>query len=92
MIVTARMNDVDPQAWLADVLTRASEVPLSRLPELLPWNWNRHRIANVLRHGNHGSPEHYLDVLFIIINAQDSAPVLTRGKSAISPLPPGRFE
>lgn len=41
LIVTARMNDVDPQAWLADVLARLPDMPLSRLPELLPWNWPR---------------------------------------------------
>ncbi|MFN6008350.1 MAG: IS66 family transposase [Paracoccaceae bacterium] len=41
LIVTAKMNDVDPQAWLADVLARLPDMPLSRLPELLPWNWHR---------------------------------------------------
>ena len=39
LIVTAKMNDVDPQAWLADVLARLPDMPISRLPELLPWNW-----------------------------------------------------
>jgi hypothetical protein len=46
LIITARMNDVDPQAWLADVLARLPDMPLSRLPDLLPWNWNRSLIAN----------------------------------------------
>jgi transposase len=41
LIVTARMNDVDPQAWLADVLARLPDMPLSRLPELLPWHWSQ---------------------------------------------------
>ncbi|WP_300043396.1 IS66 family transposase [uncultured Paracoccus sp.] len=41
LIVTAKMNDVDPQAWLADVLARLPDMPISRLPELLPWNWPR---------------------------------------------------
>jgi transposase len=45
MIVTARMNDVDPQAWPADVLARVPEISLSRLQELLPWNWKRSLIA-----------------------------------------------
>ncbi|TDP45667.1 transposase IS66-like protein [Zavarzinia compransoris] len=40
LIVTARMNDVDPQAWLADILARIAEHPAHRLDELLPWNWN----------------------------------------------------
>jgi transposase len=39
LIVTAKMNDVDPQAWLADVLTRIAEHPVQQLDELLPWNW-----------------------------------------------------
>ncbi|HWT65605.1 MAG TPA: IS66 family transposase [Terracidiphilus sp.] len=39
IIVTAKMNDVDPQAWLTDVLTRLAEHPVHRLDELLPWNW-----------------------------------------------------
>ena len=43
LIVTAKMNDIDPQAWLADVLARIASHPASRLDELLPWNW---RAAN----------------------------------------------
>jgi transposase len=39
IVVTAKMNDVDPQAWLADVLTRIAEHPVQKLDELLPWNW-----------------------------------------------------
>ena len=39
LIGTAKLNDVDPQAWLADVLGRIAEMPQSRLDELLPWNW-----------------------------------------------------
>ncbi|AXI52024.1 IS66 family transposase [Sulfitobacter sp. SK025] len=39
LIVTAKMNDIDPQAWMADVLARLPDMPVSRLPELLPWNW-----------------------------------------------------
>jgi transposase len=39
IIVTAKMNDVDPQAWLADVLSRIAEHPANRIDELLPWNW-----------------------------------------------------
>jgi transposase len=39
LIVTAKMNDIDPQAWLADVLARIADHPASRLDDLLPWNW-----------------------------------------------------
>ena len=39
LIVTAKMNDVDPQAWLADVLARIAGHPARRLDDLLPWNW-----------------------------------------------------
>ena len=39
LIVTAKLNDVDPQAWLADVLGRIAGHPARRLDELLPWNW-----------------------------------------------------
>ena len=39
LIVSAKMNDIDPQAWLADVLARIAEHPFQKLDELLPWNW-----------------------------------------------------
>jgi hypothetical protein len=39
LIVSAKMNDIDPQAWLADVLARLPDMPMSRVQELLPWNW-----------------------------------------------------
>ena len=39
LITTARFNDTDPKAWLADVLARINDLPASRLDELLPWNW-----------------------------------------------------
>lgn len=41
LIATAKMNDVDPQAWLANVLARIADIPQTRLHELLPWNWPR---------------------------------------------------
>ena len=41
LIVTAKLNDVDPRAWLADVLARIADHPASRLHELLPWHWPR---------------------------------------------------
>jgi hypothetical protein len=41
LIVTARLNDADPRAWLADVLARIGDHPASRLDQLLPWNWRQ---------------------------------------------------
>jgi transposase len=39
LIQTARLNDVDPQAWLADVLARINDHNIRSLDQLLPWNW-----------------------------------------------------
>src|SRR6266852_6116699 len=39
LIATAKLNEVDPQAWLADVLARIAEHPAHKIDELLPWNW-----------------------------------------------------
>ena len=44
LIVTAKLNDVDPQAWLADVLARIAGHPARRLDELLPWNWQARQV------------------------------------------------
>ena len=41
LIVTAKLNNVDPRAWLADVLRRIASHPVSRLDELLPWNYHK---------------------------------------------------
>jgi transposase len=41
LIASAKLNDVDPLAWLADVLARIAGMPQSRLPELLPWQWKK---------------------------------------------------
>jgi transposase len=43
LIMTARLNDVDPKAWLADILARIANLPVSRLHEMLPWEWKRLR-------------------------------------------------
>jgi transposase len=46
LIVTAKLNDIDPQAWLADVLARIADHPANRIDELLPWNWAGHQPAS----------------------------------------------
>jgi len=37
---TEKLNNVDPQAWLADVLSRIADHKVIKLAELLPWNWH----------------------------------------------------
>jgi hypothetical protein len=39
LIETAKLCDVDPRAWLADVLPRIADHPATRIHDLLPWNW-----------------------------------------------------
>jgi hypothetical protein len=41
LIQTAKLNDVDPQSWLADVLARVADHKIGNLAALLPWNWRR---------------------------------------------------
>lgn len=43
LIVTCKMNNVDPHAWLTDVLDRIAAYPASRINEQLPWNWKMSR-------------------------------------------------
>ncbi len=46
LIGTAKLNDIDPQAWLADILARIAATPQNRLHELLPWKWQQHSRHN----------------------------------------------
>ena len=43
LIATAKLNDINPQAWLVDVLARIADHPASRLHELLPWQWKQNQ-------------------------------------------------
>src|SRR5207244_4706388 len=43
LIQTARFNEVDPQAWLADLLARINDHNIRKLDQLLPWNWKLDR-------------------------------------------------
>ncbi len=45
LIMTAKMNDIDPQSWMADVLATLPDMPVSRVHELLPWNWKARYMA-----------------------------------------------
>ncbi len=44
LITTAKLNDIDPQAWLADVLARIASMPSRHLHQLLPWQWKQHEL------------------------------------------------
>jgi transposase len=39
LIQTTKLNDVDPQPWLADVLARINDHNIHNVDQLLPWNW-----------------------------------------------------
>jgi transposase len=43
LIQTAKLNDIDPHAWLTDVLARLPDYSAKRVADLLPWNWKRER-------------------------------------------------
>lgn len=45
LVISAKLNGIDPQAWLADVLARINDLPQNRLHELLPWEWKALREA-----------------------------------------------
>ena len=45
LIETCKLNDVDPRAWLADVLARLPDHPNPRITGLLPWNWKEEQTA-----------------------------------------------
>jgi transposase len=47
LIATAKLNDVDPEAWLAATLRQINDHPASRLHELLPWNWKKPAVDQV---------------------------------------------
>ncbi len=47
LIETARLNGIDPEAYLRSVITRIADHPINRIAELLPWNWAE---ANQLSH------------------------------------------
>ena len=46
LIATAKLNDIGPQAWLADVLARLPDHPAKRIHELMPWNWRPQNVAH----------------------------------------------
>lgn len=37
------MNDLDPEVWLTDVISRIADHPINRINDFLPWNWRLHQ-------------------------------------------------
>ena len=64
LIVPAKMNDVDPWAWVPDVLARIGDHPATRLDQLLPWNWEKTAAAIVVAARKSLSPGYPPDGLF----------------------------
>jgi hypothetical protein len=54
LITTARLNDVDPKAWLADLLARIASIPQD---ELLPWEWKQNAEITHSRSGRPPRPD-----------------------------------
>jgi transposase len=44
LVESCKLNDIDPQAWLADVLARLPDHPAKQIDDLLPWNWKPRQI------------------------------------------------
>ena len=45
LIETAKLNNVDPQAWLTDTLGRIADHKINKIDQLLPWAWAATRAA-----------------------------------------------
>ena len=46
LIETAKMNKVDPEAWLTSVLQRLPDHKINRIGELMPWRWQPENTQN----------------------------------------------
>lgn len=55
LIVSDKLNDLDPQAWLADVLARLPAYPAHRIDDLLPWNWRSAKLRTNQRRPDHAA-------------------------------------
>jgi transposase len=84
LIVTAKMNGVDPQAWLADVLARIAAHPAHRLDELLPWNWRKDKkdTPALAAKPSQSSPAAYRAWIRRLVMANHLVSPLVRSKTA----------
>lgn len=48
LVETRRLNGVEPEAWLTDVIARIGDHPIDRIDELLPWQWQMARHVQTL--------------------------------------------
>jgi len=44
LIETADLNDVDPEAWLADTLARIADYKITKIDDILPWSYEYHHL------------------------------------------------
>lgn len=85
LIMTARLSNIDPRAWLADVFARMADMPQSPLHELWPWNWTLPASAPLLRRRNHArrqSPLVALKIMIGIIEPIIDIPIWPAGADA----------
>jgi IS66 C-terminal element len=75
---TAKMNDVDPQAWLADMLARINDHNIQNSDQLLPWNWKA-ALASQARCLNAPFEAWAADPHAALTGPHRSSPVLTGG-------------
>ena len=45
LIETAKLNDINPQAWLTDILSRIADHKINRIDQLLPWHWAKAQLG-----------------------------------------------
>ncbi len=91
-IVTEKMNDIDPRAWLADVLARPPDTRISRMTEVLPLNWRPTTTAPRKAAKLRPRPEDYAIPVYAPRNLPSAAPIRPRTapESRPSPAPPAR--
>jgi hypothetical protein len=81
LIQSAKLNDVDPQAWLADVLGRINDHAIHRLDQLLPWNWKTQpaRLAAMMSPTRQKAPsDSFNEIATVRIELRHTDPLIWR--------------